>query len=125
MKSKPPGLKVLSVVLALSALAIAQTFSPVEKPSSAATWTPSRTADGQPDLTGIWSNATNKPFERPKELGAKEFYTPEEAGQLGEEGLSRRTQPAARGALRLQPIWDGRDAGALRPESSHLADCRS
>ena len=28
-------------------------------------WTPQRTADGQPDLRGIWTNATITPFERP------------------------------------------------------------
>jgi hypothetical protein len=38
-----------------------------------------RTADGQPDLQGIWNNATITPLERPSELGAKAFFTPQEA----------------------------------------------
>ena len=42
-------------------------------------WTPPRTPDGQPDLQGIWSNATITPFERPKELAGKEFFTEREA----------------------------------------------
>jgi len=43
------------------------------------TWTPPRTADGQPDLQGLWTNSTITPFERPKDLAGKEFFTPEEA----------------------------------------------
>jgi hypothetical protein len=42
-------------------------------------YTPPRTPDGQPDLQGIWNNATITPFERPPELGAKPFFTPQEA----------------------------------------------
>src|SRR5260370_2400978 len=42
------------------------------------TWTPSRTPDGQPDLTGVWTNNTVTPLQRPKELAGKEFYTEEE-----------------------------------------------
>lgn len=51
------------------------------KPAPAAknsTWVQGKTADGQPDLQGTWTNATNVPFQRPKELGAKEFFTPQE-----------------------------------------------
>ena len=40
-----------------------------------------RTPDGHPDLQGIWSNATITPFERPRELGGKEFFTEEEAAE--------------------------------------------
>jgi len=32
-----------------------------------------RTPDGQPDLQGIWSNATITPFERPRSSPAKSF----------------------------------------------------
>jgi hypothetical protein len=42
-------------------------------------WTASHTPDGQPDLQGIWSNATITPFERPKEFAGKEFLTEQEA----------------------------------------------
>jgi hypothetical protein len=41
-----------------------------------------RTPDGKPDLQGIWSNATLTPLERPKNLGAKEFYTDQEFADL-------------------------------------------
>ncbi len=42
-------------------------------------WTLSHTPDGQPDLQGIWSNATITPFERPRDLAGKEFFTEQEA----------------------------------------------
>ena len=45
-------------------------------------WTPTRTPDGKPDLQGIWNTATITPLERPKNLGAKEFYTDEEYAKL-------------------------------------------
>ena len=38
-----------------------------------------RTADGHPDLTGIWSNATRTPFERPEVFAGKPTLTDEEA----------------------------------------------
>src|SRR5215472_766720 len=44
----------------------------------AAKWVVPRTPEGVPDLTGVYSNASTVPLERPKNLGAKEFYTPEE-----------------------------------------------
>ena len=50
-------------------------------------WAVPRTPDGQPDLQGTWSNATNRPFERPKQLGAKEFYTEQEAAELAKKGF--------------------------------------
>ena len=49
------------------------------------TWTPPRTAYGQPDLEGIWTNPTITPFERPVELAGREFITDQEAAQLEEQ----------------------------------------
>jgi hypothetical protein len=41
-----------------------------------------RTPWGDPDLEGIWTNATLTPLQRPPELASKEFFTPEEARQF-------------------------------------------
>ena len=41
-----------------------------------------RTPWGDPDFEGIWTNATLTPLQRPPELGAKEFFTAEEAAQF-------------------------------------------
>lgn len=45
----------------------------------AGTYRVPRTPDGQPDLQGFWTNLTYTPFERPKELAGKPFYTEQEA----------------------------------------------
>jgi len=79
---------VLIMMLGASLPAAAQT-SVLSKPAPAEnrdTWTLQRTPDGQPDLQGVWTNASSIPMERPKNLGAKEFYTPQEAAELGKGG---------------------------------------
>ena len=75
---------VLPLVIAVASLAPAplagQTTSPATHVASAAeTWTVPRTADGQPDLQGIWDFRTITPLERPRALGSKEFFTDEDA----------------------------------------------
>src|SRR6266849_3315468 len=51
-------------------------------------WTPPKTADGVPDLQGIWTNVTLTPLERPANLAGKEFFTPEEAARYERETLA-------------------------------------
>ena len=38
-----------------------------------------RTPDGHPDFQGYWTNLTYTPYERPKDLAGKAFYTEKEA----------------------------------------------
>ncbi len=64
--------------------AVAQTSTQLLPANAAAatgakTYTAPRTADGVPDLSGVYTNASAVPLERPKDLGSKEFFTPEEA----------------------------------------------
>jgi len=54
-------------------------------------WVVPRTPDGHPDLQGFWSNASITPLQRPKELGAKEFYTAEEAAAVDKKEFTERT----------------------------------
>ena len=49
-------------------------------PTSAQNGVP-RAADGHPDLSGVWTNKTVTPFERPRDLAGKEFFTEQEAAE--------------------------------------------
>ena len=49
---------------------------------ASADWTAPRTAWGDPDLQGVWTNATLTPIERPASLGDQAVLTAEEAAEL-------------------------------------------
>jgi hypothetical protein len=86
----------LPLCFAFSLVAVALASAPVTGQTSAAAaktakaWTPSRTPDGQPDLQGMWTNATITPFERPGGLAEKPFLTEEETAALEKQAAARR-----------------------------------
>ncbi len=107
------SLAALAAVLLIALLAQApvagQAASSASAPAAAkAAWTPPRTPDGKPDLQGIWTDNTLTPFERPKALGTKEFYTPQEVADLtkrvreGQQG--ERVEGAELGAANPQAV---------------------
>src|SRR4051794_35242524 len=71
------GLALAAAVAAISFSRVVAQAGPPAAPSRP--YKAPRTADGQPDLQGYWTNLTYTPFERPKELGDKAFYTEQEA----------------------------------------------
>ncbi len=48
-----------------------------------------QTPNSQPDLEGIWTNATVTPLERPAELSGKPVFTDREAAQFEEQVIAR------------------------------------
>jgi hypothetical protein len=78
---------ITALAATIAGLGLAQVPVTAQAPASKSTsvakaWTPPRTPDGKPDLQGVYANATLTPLERPKSLGAKEFYTDQEFGEL-------------------------------------------
>ena len=51
-------------------------------------------ADGHVDLQGTYNNGNLTPFERPKELAGKQFFTEEEAAAFEKRTLERRDEAA-------------------------------
>ena len=72
----------MCVAAALATVPMVWAQAPAGSRPSAENWTVGRTADGQPDLQGIWDATSLTPLQRPVELGDKEFYTPEEAAEF-------------------------------------------
>jgi hypothetical protein len=58
--------------------------APVAK-TSAAKAPVMRTPWGDPDLQGVWNDATSTPLERPGEVGAKDVLDDEEAAEFQKE----------------------------------------
>src|SRR3954466_12208804 len=103
-----PALFVFAALAAASISVRAQSAgSPAPKTAARASksWTMPRTADGQPDLTGNWTNATYTPLERPANLGTKEFYTPQEAAVVEKERIDQFNGQAADDLHYDNAIW--------------------
>jgi hypothetical protein len=77
----------ISLVALLAAVpALAQTAG-VQKSRHAP-----RTADGRSDLSGIWTNVTITPLERPRELAGKEFFAESEVADYERRTVAQRNR---------------------------------
>jgi hypothetical protein len=103
----------------------AQTPGPVKTPPSAKAWVPPRTPDGQPDLQGVWTNATLTPFERSPGLAANATITEEEAARIekraSENRVDRPPQPGDPGNYN-QVFFDGGTTWLSTRQSSLVVD---
>jgi len=57
---------------------------------------------GDPDLEGTWTNATLTQLQRPADLGAKAFFTPEEAAAWDKQRIEQ-TNAGRRGPGKWAP----------------------
>ena len=83
------------VLLSVTPVAGQDHPKPATAKSPAKPWTPPRTPDGHPDLQGVWDYRTLTPLERPKQLGTKAFFTPEEAAKFAKEESLRQNRDLA------------------------------
>ncbi len=67
------------VALAAAAVMTAAAAAAGQAPDG---WTAPRTADGRPDLGGVWASDSATPLQRPEALGDREFLTDEEVAAL-------------------------------------------
>jgi len=89
--SPVPRRLVALAILSIAPAAVAQAQTSSSAPSrNEKAWIAHRAAGNHPDLQGFWSNATLTPFERPRDLAGKEFFTEVEAA-----AFEQRTREAA------------------------------
>jgi hypothetical protein len=82
----------------------------------AAAWKGPVAADGHPDLSGFWSNATLTPEQRPAKLGTRSTYTPEEVKKM-ESAVTKEVEEGNKPTDPNSGAEGGReDPKNLRPE---------
>ena len=112
---------VIGIVLFSVAVVAGQTGK-----APAGEWTPSRTPWGDPDLQGLWTNATITPLERPTNLAGKEFLTEEEAAEFERQTVLRNNAdrrdvaPETDVRLAYNQIWYDRGTKVIGEKRTSL-----
>jgi len=99
------GVIVLSRIVIVLTISVSIAFG--QSKSRAKQWTAPRTVDGQPDLQGVWTNATITPFERPAQLAGKAFLTEQEAAEIEKQSAKSKVDrpPAAGDVGNYNQVW--------------------
>ncbi len=82
----------LPMSLAAAALLVSSPAPAQYAATAERTQTIPRGGDGHPDMTGIWTNITITPLERPKDLANKAFFTPQEAAEYEKQVVTNRNR---------------------------------
>src|SRR5881628_2213227 len=89
------------------------TASPKTATPAKKAWTPPKTPWGEPDLQGVWNDATSTPLQRPN--GAKDVLTDDEAAGFEEQLAFNLTRDRRDG---------GPEADVNRAYNEHWMDSR-
>src|SRR5216684_3663424 len=83
-----------------------------------------RTPDGQPDLQGVWTNATVTPLERPSDLAGKQVFTEEEAAEYAKQAVERSKQDGrvlpTNGLVAYNDLWFDRGTTVVSTKRTSL-----
>ena len=92
-----------SVSMSFAVALAAALFVPVAASGQDDAWQAPRTADGRPDLQGVWDFRSLTPLERPEAIADQDVFTEEEAAQFTEERLAAldKDQPGPDGRIPL------------------------
>ncbi|MQA29960.1 MAG: hypothetical protein GEU82_08995 [Luteitalea sp.] len=117
------SLTVALVLAALTGVVPSEQIAAQSAKDAAGTWTPSKTAWGDPDLQGIWNNATSTPLERPGRFADKPVLSDEEAFALAEEARRQRdSAPRPGDPGTYNAFWSDSDRSIVTARTSLIID---
>ena len=94
-------------VVAVAVVLVAAPVVAQERAKAKGPWTPPRTADGQPDIQGLWNSIDSffTPLQRPAKLGDKPEVSDAELKAVLEEEASRKLEAADAGTGSYGHEW--------------------
>ena len=95
---------VLAAVVALAPVSLAEAQSDTP-------WSVPRTADGRPDLQGVWDFRTLTPLQRPTDRADQAVLSEEEAAEIEDTAVQRAAEADLPSEIRTEPLPAGQNVG--------------